>query len=130
MTTMSKSERVFWPTVEVIESHHSVNQGFQGRGDIEFTGPFEFGGKWSGVFRSKDPNSHIVFTGSAEFSGSIVADRVTVEGTLNDVEVQAKIFHAKPGAKVFGRIQAERYRVDEGAMIQGRFVTSAAKNKK
>ncbi len=119
---VSKSEKVFWPAVEVVESHHRVSKGFAGRGDIEFVGPFEFGGKWSGTLTSKDPHSHLIFLKSAEFSGSLMAEKITVEGQLNDVEIRAKIFHAKAGSQVLGRIHAEVIVVDEGAIIQGRFV--------
>ncbi len=123
MNQISKSERVFWPSVEVVENHHSVTQGFQGRGDIEFSGPFEFGGKWSGVIRSSEKNSHVLLAETAQFSGTIQADRVTVLGLLTDVDIKAQYFHAKAGARIFGRIQAENIRVDEGAVIQGRFVS-------
>ncbi len=126
----SKSERVFWPSVEIVESHHSVSKGFSGRGDIEFHGPFEFGGKWAGIIHSKDIHSHLLFLPSSEFSGSATAAKITVEGVLMDVEIKANVFHAKAGAKVYGRIQAETLIVEDGAVIQGRFVGSHEKKRR
>ncbi len=124
---VSKSEKVFWPAIEVVESHHRLTQGFSGRGDIEFFGPFEFGGKWSGSIVSNEPHSHLIFLETAEFSGSLRAEKITVEGQLTDVDIRAKVFHAKSGSRVMGRIHADVFIVDEGALIQGRFIGQSPK---
>ena len=126
----SKSEKVFWPSLEMVKSHHSISQGFLGRGDVEFQGPFEFGGKWSGMFFSKDVHSHLIFLPTSEFSGTRVSERITVEGLLTDVEIKAAVFHAKAGARVYGRIQADTLIIEEGAVIQGRFIGKHEKKKR
>ena len=125
--SLDKSETLYWPQVDLVRNPHQVSAGFRGRGDLEFSGTLVFGGQWSGSIQAKEPGSHLHILPSAQIVGQIRAERVTCEGSLNDVDLETELFFAKKGARVLGRVRAEKIVIEEGALVEGRIVSHLKK---
>ena len=117
-------DQVFWDSLEILDNQHWIASSFKGRGDFEFSGNFRFSGSWNGTMTSRDEDSHLFVRSGATVMGKLKANRVSVEGLLLDVDVEANVFHALAGAKIVGRVQAKKIIVDEGAVIEGRVVST------
>jgi cytoskeletal protein CcmA (bactofilin family) len=123
-------ESIFWESLEILEDQHWISASFRGRGDFTFAGNFRFSGQWQGAMFSETPESHLYVRSGAQISGHVSVARVSVEGQMIDVDVEAEIFHALRGARVVGRVNAKKIIVDEGAIVEGRMVSAVPEDRK
>ncbi len=121
---MKELEGHFWDSLEVIENQHWITQSFEGRGDMSFSGNLRFSGRWTGNVSSSGEEAHLYVMGEGKIRGHIQVKRLSVEGELEDVNVEVDIFRALPGARVRGQITAKILVVEEGAIVEGRIVTA------
>ena len=121
-----KTEELFWDSFEVLDDRHWINHHFKGRGDLEFSGSLRFSGQWTGNIASQLPGSHLHVMPEGRIVGRVRVERLSVEGTLEDVDLEVEWLQALPGSKITGRIRAKRMMVAEGAIVQGRVTASGA----
>jgi cytoskeletal protein CcmA (bactofilin family) len=112
-----------WESLEALEGQHWVTSSFKGRGDLEFSGQLRFSGEWTGTVHSGPDDSALFVLSGAIICGRIRVDEITVAGTLQDVDVEVRVFRALKGARVFGRVRAEVLLVEDGALVQGEIQT-------
>lgn len=124
---MKELEGHFWDSLEVIEDQHWITQSFQGRGDMNFSGNLRFSGQWTGLVQSSGEEAHLYVMSEGKIKGQIKVKRLSVEGELEDVQIEAEVFRALPGARVRGQITAQILVVEEGAIVEGRIVSAPAK---
>lgn len=115
----------FWDSLQILEGQHWVSQGFRGRGDLEFSGNLKMSGEWTGTIRSKIPETQLHVMKGAQVAGSIQVPRLSVEGELNDVEVEVDWLRVMAGGRISGKIRSKVIIVEEGAQIQGRLMTQS-----
>jgi cytoskeletal protein CcmA (bactofilin family) len=119
MTTQGPGKD-FWGQLGVLEDQHWVSKTFKGRGELEFSGRLRFSGEWVGVITATDPGSHLFVHSDSKISGLVRVERISIEGRVEDADVEAEHCHILAGARVSGRLRAKHLVVEEGAMIQGR----------
>jgi len=112
----------FFENFEILKDQHWIMESFRGRGNLEFRGQFRFSGEWTGSIRSEE-KSHLYLMREARVKGTIECDELTVEGSILDADVKARNVRLLPGAKVIGRVQAERISVEPGAILEGRLAS-------
>jgi len=120
LSTEKNTENIFWDSLEVLEHQHWVASSFKGRGDLEFSGNLRFSGTWKGVIRAFVHDSHLFVRGGAQIQGRIQAPQVTIEGSLQDIEIFAERVRILAGAHIQGRVTAKVIIVEEGAVVEGR----------
>lgn len=108
-----------WEDLEVLKDQNWISDEFVGRGHFSFSGQLRFSGDWTGSIESSDPEACLYILKGASVKGTIVANRVVVEGELGDIDLKAKSFEAHKGAVVLGRVCAENLFIEEGAIVQG-----------
>lgn len=114
------NDQVFWDSLEVLEHQHWVASSFKGRGDLEFSGNLRFSGSWKGVIRAFVQESHLFVRSGAQIQGRIQAPQITIEGSLQDIEIFAERVRILAGAHIQGRVTARTIIVEEGAIVEGR----------
>ncbi|MBS1983354.1 MAG: polymer-forming cytoskeletal protein [Bdellovibrionales bacterium] len=112
----------FWQSLEILDGHHWISHDFKGRGDFEFSGNLRLSGEWRGTIHSSAAGAQLHVLKSAVVAGVIRVDRLSVEGHLDDIDIEVEWLRIMPGARVSGRIRAKTLIVDEGALLQGRIV--------
>lgn len=109
----------FWKSLESVSGHHWVAQDFEGRGLFKFSGCLRFAGTWSGIIEGGDPEAHLMILQASRVQGVIRVAKISIQGTLTDVQIEADFVHLLPGSRVEGRISAARLVIDEGAVVMG-----------
>lgn len=122
MSVKKEVDQIFWESLKVLDNQHWITDSFKGRGDIEFGGNLRFSGQWTGSIQSTHPEAHLYVMKDAKFRGHIRVPTLSVEGSLEDVEVDAEYFRALPGSRIFGKVRAQNILIEEGALIEGRVV--------
>ena len=126
MSTPKESEQKAWVIDQRFDSEHWISQGLKGRGELSFRGKLRFSGEWLGQISSDDPEAWLLVRSGATVRGTIRVSNVVIEGTLEDASIESSFVHVTSGAKVFGRIQADKIVCDSGALVQGRVVAAKA----
>jgi cytoskeletal protein CcmA (bactofilin family) len=121
------TDLVFWESLSILDDQHWAARSFKGRGDLEFSGCLRFSGEWKGSVRSTATGAHLYVLSGARLSGSIAVEKLTVEGQLQDADVQVDFLRAVKGCRINGRVRARSMVIEEGAIIEGRLVSEAAK---
>ncbi len=122
--SVSESSPAFWQSLEILDNQHWVSASFNGSGHFEFLGSLRFAGKWRGTISSTSPDAHLFVRAGANVMGRLKVARLSVEGELQDVDVEVDEFHALPGSRIFGKVKAKKVIIDEGAIIEGRVVSA------
>src|SRR5687768_17022478 len=112
----------FWDSLEILDKQHWVAQSFRGRGDLEFSGSLRFNGQWRGTINSLDEDGHLYVMREAQIFGRLKVARLSVEGSLLDVDIEAQSFRALKGSRIVGKVRAEKIIIEEGAIIEGRLI--------
>ena len=102
-----------WESLEALEGQHWVTNTFKGRGDLEFSGQLRFSGEWTGTVHSGPDGSTLFVLAGAIICGRIRVDEITVVGSLQDVDVEVRVFRAlrTPAARLPKRCSPGRRRV-------------------
>jgi cytoskeletal protein CcmA (bactofilin family) len=87
---------------------------------LEFSGNLRFSGSWKGVIRAFVQDSHLFVRGGAQIQGRIQAPQITIEGSLQDIEIFAERVRILAGAHIQGRVTARAIILEEGAIVEGR----------
>lgn len=119
------SDAFFWDSLEILEGQHWISREFRGRGELEFSGSLRISGEWQGLVHARAKESQLHVMKSAVLTGTIRVERVSVEGHLKDIEVEADWIRVMPGARVSGRLRSKVIVIDEGALIEGRVFSSS-----
>ncbi len=119
----TSKENVFWDSLKVLDNQHWITESFRGRGDIEFSGNLRFSGTWVGNISGASPEAHLYVMGDAHLKGKIRVGYLSVEGNLDDIDVEAENFRALKGSKIYGRVRAKNMIIEEGAIVEGRIVS-------
>lgn len=101
---------------EIIKASTIIGKGTTIEGNIETLGNISVDGKLIGNLRTK---AKLNLGGAAEVEGNIMAQNAEIAGHIKGVVEVSDLLILKPSAVIDGDINANKLKVEEGAVING-----------
>ena len=92
------------------------------KGDVCFSGGMQIEGRVLGDVKGIGPDSILVIGQNATIEGSVEADRIFVDGTVNGPMKANLIVVVRPHGKITGDITYGKIQMEEGSQVKGQLL--------